>query len=253
MKTNKVRQRLYAGEPTLGCFLGLGSPHVAELLGHAGFDWLVVETEHNGLDSAEIERMLMAINGTDAVPLVRIPAADPVFIQRALDMGAMGIVVPMIRTAAQAEAIVRATRYPPLGTRSFGPLRASRYTLDNADYFAQANDNLLVVCILETAEAVDNLKDIVAVPGVDALFLGPFDLCLSLGLDPMRQPHPEIEEIAQRALAQCRRYGIAMGMGAGTPEELQTRRTQGVTMLGYGPDYAMLVKAAVAGITAVRG
>jgi 4-hydroxy-2-oxoheptanedioate aldolase len=230
--------------------MGLGSPNVAELLAHAGFDWLVVETEHNGLDSAEVEHMLMAMNGTDAIPLVRVPSAAPVFIQRALDMGALGIVVPMVHSAAEVDAIVCATRYPPQGTRSFGPLRASRYTLDNQDYFTRVNDNVLVVCILETKEAVDHLEDILAVPGIDALFLGPFDLCLSLGLDPMKQPHPEIESIIRRALALCRQHGIAMGMGAGTPEELRARQAQGVTMLGYGPDYAMLVKAATAGLAA---
>jgi len=110
MRDNWVRNKLRAGEPTLGCFLGLGSPNVAELLAHAGFDWLVVETEHNGLDSAEIQHMLMAMNGTNTIPLVRVPSANPVFIQRALDIGAMGIVVPMVRTADEARAIVAATR-----------------------------------------------------------------------------------------------------------------------------------------------
>ena len=109
MKTNQVREKLRAGQPSLGCFVGLGSPNAAELLAHAGFEWLVIETEHSALDSAEIEHMLMAVNGTEAVPIVRVPSADPVYIQRALDFGALGIMVPMVRTVEEALEVVRAT------------------------------------------------------------------------------------------------------------------------------------------------
>ena len=154
MKTNWVRQKLRAGQPTIGCFLGLSSPNVAELLAHAGFDWLVIETEHNSLDSAEIEHMLMAISSTETIPLVRIPSSNHVFIQRALDMGALGILVPFVKTVEEAEAIVKATRFPPHGTRSWGPLRASSYTLDTEDYFYRANDNILIALILETKDQV---------------------------------------------------------------------------------------------------
>ena len=184
MKTNQVREKLRAGKTSLGCFVGLGSPNAAELLAHAGFEWLIIETEHSALDSAEIEHMLMAINGAEAVPIVRVPSADPVYIQRALDFGAMGIMVPMVKTVEEAQAVVRATRYPPAGTRGYNPLRAAHYSFDSKDYFYRANDNLLVALILETKEAVQSLEAIASVPGVDVLFLGPFDLCLSLGLDP---------------------------------------------------------------------
>lgn len=252
MKRNWVRQKLKAGEATLGTFAGLGSPNVAELLAHAGFDWLVIETEHNGLDSAEVEHMLMAINGAEVVPIVRVPAANHFFIQRALDMGGLGILAPLVKTAAEAAAIVRATRYPPAGTRSFGPLRASRYTFDNAGYFAQANENILVILILETKEAVENLETILAVPGVDGIYLGPFDLCLSLGLDPMRQPFPEVEAIVARAQTLCRQHGVAFGIGCSTPQELVDRHAQGCTLLGYGTDYSLLASAARTGVMAFQ-
>src|SRR5207237_930132 len=160
---NRVRERVRAGEPTIGCFLALGSPNAAELLGHAGFDWLVIETEHSALDTAQVEHMLMAIGGTGAVPLVRVPAVDPVFIQRSLDLGALGIVVPLVRTADDARAAVRATRFPPAGSRSFGPIRAARYSLDYAPYLAGANESLIVALIVETREAVENLEEIAAV------------------------------------------------------------------------------------------
>src|SRR3954447_14614597 len=106
MRANWVREKLGAGQPTIGLFLGLGSPNVAEMMAHAGFDWLVIETEHNALDTAETQHMLMAMNGTSAIPIVRLPSASQVHIQRALDIGAMGVVVPLVRTAAEARAIV---------------------------------------------------------------------------------------------------------------------------------------------------
>ena len=248
MRTNWVREKLRAGQPVIGCFMGLGSPNLAELLAHAGYDWLVVETEHNALDSAEIEHMLMAMNGAETIPIVRIPSSNPVFIQRALDIGGMGILVPMVKTADEAQAIVDATRYPPQGTRGWGPLRASQYTVDTEDYFYRANDNMLVVLLLETKEAVENLEAITAVPGVDALYIGMWDLCLSMGLNPLHMPFPETDAVIERALAVGRESGVAIGIGESTPEALQGRQAQGFTFLGYGPDYYLVLQAVRAGL-----
>jgi 4-hydroxy-2-oxoheptanedioate aldolase len=252
LKTNWVREKIRAGQPSIGSFMGLGSPNVAELLAHAGFDWLVIETEHNGLDSAEIQHMLMAMSGTDAMPIVRIPSANQVFIQRALDMGAMGIVVPLVRTADEARAIVAATRYPPHGTRSFGPLRAEKYSFDREDYFNRANDNILVILILETKEAAENLDEIMSVPGVDVLYFGFMDLCLTQGLNPLKLPHPQIDAIVTRALALGKKHGVAIGTGASTPAQVRALQASGHTVIGYGPDYVMLADAARAGLAAFK-
>ncbi len=250
MQTNRVRQKVRAGQPTIGSFLGLGSPNVAELMAHAGFDWLVIETEHNSLDSAEIEHMLMAISGTSTVPLVRVPSSNHVYIQRALDMGAMGIVVPFVKTPEEAEAIVSATRFPPEGTRSWGPLRASNYTFDNEDYLRRANDNMLVVLILEAKEAVENLESIAAVPGVDVLNIGPWDLSLSLGLDPLKLPLPEVDAITDRAIEIGRKHGTVVGSGCGRPEDISGLIEKGIRFVTYGPDYGLLTNAARAAIDA---
>ena len=252
MRTNWVRERLLAGKPTAGCFTGLGSPLVAELLAHAGYDWLSIEMEHNGLDMAGVQQMLMAMSGTDSIPIARIPSSAPVYIQRALDIGAMGILVPMVRSAAEAEAIVRATRYPPAGARSFGPLRASKYTVEYEEYFERANDNILVVLMLETKEAFDDLEEITAVPGVDAMYAGRFDLSLSLGLNPMQEDSlPPIEAALERALAVGRQNGVAMGYGCGSPEELRMRVDQGFTFMCYATDYNLIVDTARAKLEAV--
>lgn len=250
MRNNWVLERVRSGKPTIGCFMGLGSPNVAELLAHAGFDWLVIETEHNGLDSAEIEHMLMAVNSTRTIPLVRIPSAQRTFIQRALDLGGMGIVVPMVKTANEARQIVAATRYPPQGTRSFGGLRASHYTFDNEDYFNRANNEILVMLILETKEGVDNLEEIISVPGVDIIFLGTMDLCLALGLNPLRQPYPEIQKILERALILGRQKGVSIGIGVNSPDQVRERQADGFHFLVYAGDYQMLAGAARAGLSA---
>ena len=252
MKTNQVREKLRAGQTSLGCFVGLGSPNAAELLAHAGFEWLIIETEHSALDSAEIEHMLMAINGTETVPIVRVPSADPVYIQRALDFGAMGIMVPMVKTVEEAQAVVRATRYPPAGTRGYNPLRAAHYSFDSKDYFYRANDNLLVALILETKEAVQSLEAIASVPGVDVLFLGPFDLCLSLGLDPMKQPHPQVEAVIEQMLSIAKKTGVGTGIHAFNTDQLYKRQAQGFTMISYSADYVLLAEAARTGLEAYR-
>ena len=248
MQTNKTREKLNAGQAALGTIMGLGSPNLAELLSNVGLDYLVIETEHNGLDSAEIEHMLMAIKGTETIPIVRVPSHDYVFIQRALDMGAMGILVPMLKTAAEVEKIVAATRYPPHGTRGWGPMRASKYTLDDDDYIKRANDNILVTGLLETKEAVENLEEITSVPGLDALYLGMWDLCFSMGFNPMEMPFPETDAVIERALEIGKKNGVAIGIGSSSPEDLKQRQAQGMTFLGYGPDYYLVrnaIKAAV--------
>jgi 2-keto-3-deoxy-L-rhamnonate aldolase RhmA len=252
MRNNTVREKLRSGKPAIGCFMGLGSPAVAELLAHAGFDYLVIETEHNALDTAQMQEMLMAMNGTDTIPLVRIPSANPVFIQRALDIGAMGIVVPLVRTAEEARAIVRATRYPPEGSRSFGGLRASHFTFDNQDYFYRANDNLLVVLILETKEAVENIEEIAAVPGIDVLMFGYFDLCLSYGLDPMKQPFKQIDEITDKVVELTRGTPVTVGLTGNTPETMKALIERDIRFIAYGPDYALLANAVKPGIAAFR-
>ncbi len=252
MRNNWVREKLNAGEPTVGALMGLGSPNVAELLAHAGYDWLAVETEHNALDYAEIEHMLMAMNGTETIPIVRLPSDDAIGIQRALDIGAMGVLVPMIKTAEQARAIVSATRYPAEGTRGFGPMRASHYAMDYEDYLTRSNDNILVALMLETKEAIEDLDAITSVPGVDALYMGLWDLSLSYGLNPLRMPFPELDAAIDRALDVGRKNNVAIGIGTGTPTELRRRLDQGFRFMVYGTDYLLLSGAAQQGIAAFR-
>jgi 4-hydroxy-2-oxoheptanedioate aldolase len=175
---------------------------------------------------------------------------DRVAIQRALDIGALGIVVPLVRTAEEAAAIVSATRFPPEGTRSFGPLRAGRYGFDNEDYFRRANDQIVVILILETREAFEGIREIAAVPGIDALYVGPFDLALSFGLDPMGAQSEELESLIRDAQRICSGCGATLGVPVRTVAELLRRRAEGFKLFGFGPDYLLLADAARAGVAA---
>lgn len=251
MKKNHVRAKLRAGEASVGCFLGLGSATVAELLSHAGFDWLMIETEHNAVDWADAQQMLMAIQATDAVGMVRIPSSDPAYIQRALDIGASGVMVPMIRTVEEAQAVVSATRYPPEGRRGFGGLRASKYSLGNNEYFRHANDEILVVLIIETKDAVESIDKIAAVPGVDVLMVGAFDLYLSLGLDPMQQPQAAGDEAVRRVLSAGQKFNLAVGGAYGSAADLRRKREEGFRMLAF-TDYLLLAGAAKSALAEVN-
>jgi 2-keto-3-deoxy-L-rhamnonate aldolase RhmA len=245
MKSNLVRQKLAAGGTSVGCFLGLGSPSVAELMAHAGFEWLMVEMEHNAVDWVDVQHMLMAMNGTDTTAMVRVPSGDPLAVQRAVDIGAQGVMAPMIRTAEDARNVVSATRYPPHGKRGFGGLRAGNYTLGSAEYFQRSKDDILVVLIIETKEAVENIEAIAAEPGVDALMIGTFDLYLSLGLDPFQQPLPDGEQAVQRILDVGRKFNRAVGCAYGSAADFRKRREQGFRMLAL-TDYSLLANAAKA-------
>jgi 2-keto-3-deoxy-L-rhamnonate aldolase RhmA len=252
MRNNYVREKLRRGEPSIGAFLGLESPNVAELFGHHGFEWLLIETEHNGLDAAEVETMVRAIETTEAIPLVRVPSHDQVPIQRALDIGALGVKVPMIKAAEEAEEIVSFTRYPPEGVRSWGPMRASGYTANEPDYFERANENILVTLILETVEAVENLEEICSVQGIDAISIGPADLGAALGYDPLVRVHPDIEAVAQKMVEVGKKTGVAMGISARTQVDIQRRLDEGFLMINYGADYALLAALAREGVETFR-
>jgi 2-keto-3-deoxy-L-rhamnonate aldolase RhmA len=199
---------------------------------------------------AQVQELVIAVEGTGAVPFVRVPSLDRVAIQRSLDIGARGIVVPLVRTADEAAAIVSATRFPPAGTRSFGPLRAARYGLDNKDYFRRANDQIVVMLILETREAYEGIREIAAMPGIDALYIGPFDLALSFGLDPLGAATAEVEALIRDAQSVCATSGAALGVPVRTVDELERRRAEGFTLLGFGPDYLLVADAARAAVAA---
>jgi 4-hydroxy-2-oxoheptanedioate aldolase len=180
MRSNSVKQLWREGKPAIGAFLAIPSSFSAEIMAHAGFDWLCVDTQHGAIDFNSALPMLQAISTTDTCPIVRVGWNEPSVIMKYLDAGAMGIIVPMIETAADAEAAVKACRFPPAGQRSAGPYRAALW--GGSDYTSQANDEIALIVMIETPQALKNLDEIASVPGVDALYIGPSDLSQALGL-----------------------------------------------------------------------
>ena len=245
-----MRDKWRRGEPALGCWLTIASSFSAEILAHAGFDWLCVDLQHGVIDYAQMVGMLQGMSSLDAQPLVRVPWNEPGIIGKCLDAGASGVIVPMVNGAAEAEAAVRACRYAPAGARSYGPLRA-RYAV-GSDYFANANEDVLCIVMIETAQAVDDVDDIVSVPGVDAVYVGPADLSITLGLQPGSDHADEIFSGAlARILDACRRHGVVPGI-AGNATIAPKRVEQGFLMVEVASDSGLLATGAAGALAAVR-
>lgn len=183
MKGTRLKRMLGEGQRALNGWCCIPSPMVAEMVAHMGFDSITIDMQHGPISFDAALGMLQAISTTEVTPIVRVPVLEAGIIGRVLDAGAMGVICPMVNTAEQARALVSACRYPPQGTRSFGPLRAWLYA--GQDYHAKANDTVLAFAMIETVEAMENLEAICAVEGLDGVYIGPSDLSLTHGLDPM--------------------------------------------------------------------
>jgi 4-hydroxy-2-oxoheptanedioate aldolase len=253
MRENRVKRMWEGGrQAALGGWLTVPSSFSAEVMAHAGFDWLCVDMQHGVIDYQVAVTMLQAISTTDTVPFVRVPWNEPGIIMKALDAGAYGVVVPMVNTAAEAEAAVSACRYPPRGIRSHGPIRAALY--GGREYIARGNDEVLCIVQIETRESVENLDEILSVPGVDATYIGPADLSLSLGLPPASDhDQPAFVAAVERVLDSCKRHKVAPGAHAGNVVTARKRLEQGFLMVEMCDDAGSLARSAAADLKAVRG
>ncbi len=245
--TAGFRARLRAGERLHGTLLTIGSVEVAEILGGLGFDWLFLDAEHGALEPRDVLLLLQAIAGRTPC-LVRIPALEEGWVKRVLDAGAEGIIVPQVETAAQAERAVRYAHFPPVGTRGLGTGRANRYGLAMADFLAQSEERVVVVIQAETRGAVEHIEELVRVPGLDAVFVGPYDLSASLGY-PGAVDHPVVREAIGRVEVACRGAGLPAGLFSLSPEGLPTT---GFTLLAAGVDGVILGRAAAAALDGMR-
>ena len=206
---NRLKQRLCASEVVIGAQLRFGVPAIAELFGKAGFDYVVFDTEHAPQPPIGVQAQLQGLASSEATPIVRVPNNDPDVIRLYLDMGAGGVLVPFVNSAEEAHCAAEVCRYPPQGTRGYGPARASGFGFDT-DYFDEANDNVVCLVIIETAQAVANIDEIFAVEGVDSYIVGPFDLSISLGI-PRECEHPRFKEAVETVLAAAHNAGKPPG------------------------------------------
>ena len=222
--------------------MGLGSPGVAELMAHTGLEWLVIETEHNGLDSAEVEQMVRAVDGTDTVPIVRVPSSAHVPIQRALDVGAQGILIPHCCNAAAAQRYVDGALYPPIGKRGVGPSRGIKWgAIPQDEYFSVINDEVLLMAMIEDAEAVEDIEEICKVPGLDVLIVGTSDLAASYGL-PGQHDHPRIKEATAHVLEVGNTHGVAISKPARSIDDATEAIEQGYRVVTLGTAEAFIFR-----------
>lgn len=240
---NRFKARLQAGQGQLGIWNTIGGNTVPELLGGAGFDWVLVDCEHAPVEPVEVLGALQAIGQNLEVSAVVRPAAnDPVLFKRLLDMGAQTFLVPYIQTAAEAEAAVRAMRYGPKGIRGMaGMTRATRYG-KVTDYYNRAESELCLIVQVETIYAMDQLEAIAAVDGVDGVFIGPADLSASMGLRGQTS-HPEVVAVIEDALARLKAAGVPAGIMALNPADAARYIDLGSVMTAVGVDLVLLAEA----------
>ena len=231
MRVNHVRQRLQAGEPSIGTWLSLPSPEAAEYVSKIGFDWLVVDAEHNPVDIRTLAQMFASMASSGIAPMVRIPWNSPENFKRVLDAGAWGVVVPMVNSREEAERAVEAARYYPDGNRSVGGGRhALSWDSSGAEYYKNANDQVLVVLQIEHIKGVEAADEILSVPGVDACFIGPNDLAASMGLGlgvPLESDNPELVAAIMHIRDTCRKHGVASGVHTSGAAGVNFRIEQG--------------------------
>jgi 2-dehydro-3-deoxyglucarate aldolase len=253
MKANRVKQLLRQGKPSIGTWVTIGHPEITEILSGFGFDWILFDTEHAPLDSETVQAMMQGMSASETLPLVRLARNDPVLINKALDIGGAGVVIPLVNSREDALNAVRACRYPPEGSRGVGPRRVVHYGADKEfyEYFKKANSEILVIPMLETETAIDHADEILSVDGVDGFFIGPTDLSTSLGI--MGQWNdPKLEAAIQKALQAGKRAKVAPGIVGLGLEDAKKRLSQGFQFVSVGSDLSFLCEGAQACIEQMR-
>ncbi len=251
MRENRVRSIWRSGGVALNGWLHVPSPFAAETMAHSGYDSLTIDLQHGPSDMGGVIPMLQAISTTDAVPFARANWNDPGTIMKLLDAGCYGVICPMIEGRGDAEAFVGACRYPPEGYRSYGPFRANLY--GGPDYASGANETVVTMAMIETREALEDLDGILAVPGLDAIFVGPSDLGQALGHGPgMDREEPEMVEAIGRIVASAREKGLGAGIFTGSTEYAARMIDEGFNFVNVSSDVRLMAEAASAAVSALR-
>ncbi|MCR9176027.1 MAG: aldolase/citrate lyase family protein [Alphaproteobacteria bacterium] len=247
-RINPLRRKLETGGTGAGVLITMPSVNMAQILAHSGFDYLFIDMEHGPIDVASAHHLIQATAGTPCAPLVRVPKPDLALTKPVMDSGAMGVIFPMVNDRATAEATVRATRYPPEGERGWGPFYApARWGVDGAvAYFERANAEMLNIVLIEHIEAVENIEEIVSVPGIDIAAIAPMDLSVSMNL-PGRRDHPEVLAAIARAERGILDAGLWLGGMALSAEEGNAKIAAGYRFLIMGYD-VMLIERAASGL-----
>lgn len=235
MRDNPLLTRLRDGIPCVASFVTIPDPFTAEVMGAAGVDLVVIDTEHSAMSAEQLQIVLTALHPTDAAVIVRVADNDPAVIGQALDLGAEGVLVPGVRSRADCELAVQSCLYAPKGIRSFGPRRASRLHGGRADYLARANEEIAVIAMIEHADALDDLDGIITTDHLSAVFVGTADLAVSMGyLDDMA--NPAVAQAVMRIAQACLGHGIPFGVFTGSEEAAAAWVGRGAKIVTMGSD-----------------
>ena len=255
MLADGIKRKLREGKVNIGSWMSMGHVSIAEILASSGYDWVVIETEHTAIDVSEALRLIIAVEGRGVVPLVRLAWNDPIQAKAVLDSGAAGVLVPMVNSRADAELAVASVKYPPLGRRGVGLARAHGYGVGFREYVEAANRDTLLIVQIEHADAVASIEEILAVPGIDGTFIGPYDLSCSMGL-PGQLDHPDVEVAKRRVLEATKARGLAPGIHLVHPDtaakDLERCVAEGYRFIALGTDILFLGDACRAMHTVAR-
>ncbi len=252
MRENRLRRLWQEGGTAVNCWLTINSSVSAEALAQLDWNSMTVDLQHGLVDWDAAVPILQTISATDVVPMMRVPWNNPAWIMRALDAGAYGVICPMVNSSADCEAFVGACRYAPAGYRSWGPVRGLIY--GGPDYFQHANDTVLAIAMIETVQAMANLDEIMSIKGLDAIYVGPNDLAVSLGYEPQYAPKdPEVGEAIDTILAAALRHGIVPGIHCGSADMAAEMTAKGFQLVSLMSDARLLVDAAAGAIATARG
>ncbi|HEX3842182.1 MAG TPA: aldolase/citrate lyase family protein [Acidimicrobiales bacterium] len=235
MQGSNLKIKLRNGETLIGSLVSVAEPFIAEVMGAADFDFLIVDTEHCPMSIHQLQTILIALSPTASTIIVRARSGDATDIKQILDIGADGILVPSIADSAQTEAVVAAAKYPPEGIRGFGPRRAARLVGGARTYSRIANDEVIVMIMIEQREAVDNLEEILATPGLDAIMVGPSDLAASMGyLNDME--NSAVSDAIERVLTECKIHAVPFGIFSGNAKSAGHWISRGGQLATIGGD-----------------
>lgn len=251
--TISLKQKLKNNELTIGSWIMMGNPMSVEIMALAGFEWLVIDIEHTSIDLQTAENLIRSIQANGIKALVRVSKNEEVVIKRILDMGADGIIVPMVCSKEDAIQAVEYAKYPPIGKRGVGLYRASSYGTKFEEYKKWVNEELVIIAQIEHIDAVNNIDDILSVEGIDGTIIGPYDLSGSMG-HPGEFERDDVKEAISKVLERCKQANIPSGFHVvdTNPAKLQEKIAQGCTFLAYGIDYFFMRDAAMNGMKKLK-
>ena len=238
-----LNNRLSNGETLIGQWISLSDPAVVEALAYTGHDFLLIDGEHSPLGESELPNLLRGAKGGPASCIYRVRENSEQLIKMALDLGADGVMVPRVSSAAEAQRAVNAAKYPPLGKRGISPWRASNYFQDFSNYVASANETTTLILQIEDSVAINNLDEILAIKGIDALYIGPADLSASLGLFG-QQSHPDFLAAVESVRSRCAAAEMPLGFDTRDVDHLAKLASQGFQLLTLGSDIGYLIDGA---------